>query len=52
MFYNTRDVGPWPPPEFPTNINRDELGDLGLSEQEVDDIFAFLHTLTDGYEGE
>jgi cytochrome c peroxidase len=48
VFYNTRDVGPWPPPEFPVNINRDELGDLGLSEQEVDDIIAFLLTLTDG----
>ena len=50
VFYNTRDVGPWPPPEFSPNINRDELGDLNLSEQEVDDIVAFLLTLTDGYE--
>lgn len=49
VFYNTRDVGPWHPPEFPVNVNRDELGDLGLSEQEVDDIIAFLLTLTDGY---
>ena len=32
------------------NMNRDELGDLGLSEQEVDDIVVFLLTLTDGYE--
>ena len=50
VFYNTRDVGPWSPPEVSVNVNRDELGDLGLSEQEVDDIAAFLNTLTDGYD--
>jgi len=50
VFYNTRDVGPWPTPEFPWNVNREELGNLGLTEQEVDDITAFLNTLTDGYE--
>jgi cytochrome c peroxidase len=50
VFYNTRDVGPWPAPEVLQNVNREELGNLGLSEQEVDDIVAFLHTLTDGYE--
>ena len=49
-FYNTRDVGPWPAPEVSQNVNREELGNLGLTEQEVDDIVAFLHTLTDGYE--
>jgi len=49
VFYNTRDVGPWPAPEVGVNVNRDELGDLGLTEQETDDIVAFLHTLTDGY---
>jgi len=31
-------------------VNRDELGDLGLTEQEVDDIVAFLNILTDGYQ--
>lgn len=50
IFYNTRDVGPWPPPEVRMNVNHDELGNLGLSEQEIDDIVAFMHTLTDGYE--
>ena len=50
VFYNTRDVGPWPAPEVGVNVNRDELGDLGLTEQETDDIVAFLHTLTDGYD--
>ncbi|MBP8304687.1 MAG: cytochrome-c peroxidase [Phycisphaerae bacterium] len=49
VFYNTRDVGPWPSPEVAENVNRDELGDLGLTEQDVDDIVAFLNTLTDGY---
>jgi len=42
-------AGCWPAPEVAANVNRDELGDLGLSEQEVDDIVAFLKTLTDGY---
>jgi len=49
VFYNTRDVGPWPSPEVATNVNRDELGDLGLTDRETDDIVVFLHTLTDGY---
>ena len=49
VFYNTRDVGSWAPPEVRANVNREELGNLGLTEQEVDDIVAFLQTLTDGY---
>jgi cytochrome c peroxidase len=49
-FYNTRDVGPWPPPEVNENVNDEELGDLGLSNQEVEDIVAFLMTLSDGWE--
>ncbi len=48
-FYNTRDVDDWPDPEVPENLNTDELGDLGLTGQEVDDIVAFLQTLTDGF---
>jgi cytochrome c peroxidase len=49
-FYNTRDVDSrWGKPEEAENVNRDELGDLKLSEQEVDDLLAFLDTLTDGY---
>ena len=52
QFYNTRDLHPerWGPPEVPENVNFDELGALGLSEQEVDDLVAFLHTLTDGFD--
>ncbi|MFO0840103.1 MAG: cytochrome c peroxidase [Phycisphaerae bacterium] len=48
-FYNTRDVLSWPPPEVPDNVNRDELGDLGLTPEEEAAIVAFLRTLSDGY---
>jgi len=49
-FYNTRDVkGDWPDPEVAANVNHDELGDLRLSDREVEDIVAFLRTLTDGF---
>ena len=50
-FYNTRDVAGagWPPPEVPVNVNTTELGNLGLTEQEVQDIVAFMKTLSDGY---
>jgi len=62
-FYNTRDVLPrcekasdpkpgvncWPEPELATNLNREELGDLGLTEDEEQAIVAFLKALTDGY---
>lgn len=41
--------GCWPTPEVAGNVNQDELGKLGLSEQEIDDLLAFLETLTDGY---
>jgi cytochrome c peroxidase len=41
--------GCWPAPEEAGNVNREELGSLGLSAEEVDDIVAFLHTLTDGW---
>ncbi|MBL7113560.1 MAG: c-type cytochrome, partial [Bacteroidales bacterium] len=49
-FYNTRDIAPWPPPEVAENVNDEELGDLGLTNQEMEDIVAFLLTLTDGWE--
>jgi hypothetical protein len=64
-FYNTRDALPdcpgdyteaqalaancWPAPEVAENVNRDELGNLGLTEDEEADIVAFLKTLSDGY---
>ena len=49
QFYNTRDVAAWPAAEVPETMNTEELGNLGLSEPEVDAIVAFLRTLTDGY---
>jgi len=48
-FYNTRDVESWPPPEVAENVNTDELGNLGLTDQEEDAIVAFMQTLSDGY---
>ena len=61
-FYNTRDVLPkcnaddagekvtcWPAPEDSTNVNKRQLGNLGLTDEEEDALVAFLKTLTDGY---
>jgi cytochrome c peroxidase len=62
-FYNTRDVLPrcekmsnprpgencWPEPEILSNLNKEELGNLGLTEEEQNAIVIFLKTLTDGY---
>jgi cytochrome c peroxidase len=61
-FYNTRDALPrchagepgekvkcWPAPEDSTNVNRRQLGNLGLTEREEGAVVAFLRTLTDGY---
>jgi cytochrome c peroxidase len=48
-FYNTRDIAEWPPAEVPENVNTDELGDLGLTDEEEDAIVAFMLTLSDGY---
>ncbi len=64
-FYNTRDIlsecpGPyteqqalaadcWPPPEVAENVNRTELGNLGLTDEQEDAIVAFLKTLSDSF---
>jgi cytochrome c peroxidase len=62
-FYNTRDVLPgcaivaqprmgfncWPAPEVLDNVNRDELGNLGLTADEEDAVVQYLKTLSDGY---
>jgi cytochrome c peroxidase len=61
-FYNTRDVLPtcsagdpgegitcWPPAEFSGNVNREELGNLKLSDEEENAIVEFLKTLSDGH---
>ena len=61
-FYDTRDVLPrckagdpgekvscWPAPEDSANLNKRQLGDLGLTNEEEGALVAFLRTLTDGY---
>jgi cytochrome c peroxidase len=63
-FYNTRDVLPpcgpgadrsdwgmtcWPAPEVAANVNRSDLGNLGLTADEEAAIVAFLRTLSDGF---
>jgi cytochrome c peroxidase len=61
-FYNTRDTlrrckphDPgegttcWPAPETTQNLDTTELGNLGLTDAQEDEIVAFLKTLTDGY---
>jgi len=57
VFNNTRDLpeAGWPAAEVPETVHRHPmampgtLGRLGLNDQEIDDIVAFLMTLTDGY---
>lgn len=50
-FYNTRDTDKkWGKPEVKANVNKDELGDLKLNDDDVDAIVAFLKTLSDGYQ--
>jgi cytochrome c peroxidase len=48
-FYNARDVASekWPAPEVTANLNVDEMGDLGLTEEEEDAVVAFMKTLSD-----
>lgn len=50
-FYNNRDVedAAWPPPEISINVNKTELGNLGLSKEEEELIVLFMKTLSDGY---
>ena len=55
-FNNTRDLpeAGWPEPEVKENVHRhpmmmpNTLGRLGLTDAEIDDLVAFLFTLTDG----
>lgn len=49
-FYNVRDVsGEFPSAEYPSTVNREEMGNLGLTAGEEADIVAFMKTLTDGF---
>lgn len=47
-FYNERDLGHFGPAEVSETMNKVELGNLGLTDQEVSDVVAFMKTLTDG----
>lgn len=49
-FYNVRDIEEYPQPEYAATVNKDELGNLGLTPEEEAALIAFLRTLTDGYE--
>jgi cytochrome c peroxidase len=48
-FYNTRDVAGagWPPPEVAANLNKTEMGNLGLTGAEEEAIVDFMKALTD-----
>jgi cytochrome c peroxidase len=47
-FYNTRDVEDWwPAPEVPATVNKDELGNLGLTLAQEQKLVLFLETLDD-----
>jgi len=48
-FYNTRDVSGagWPPPEISVNLNDEEMGNLGLTDDEENAIVDFMKTLND-----
>lgn len=39
----------WPEPEVAANVNHTELGDLNLTDEEVDALVSFMEALTDGY---
>jgi cytochrome c peroxidase len=49
-FYNSRDdEAQWGSPAIEQNVNHEELGDLKLSEEEIQSLLVFLQTLSDGY---
>jgi cytochrome c peroxidase len=48
-FCNTRDVEEGPPPEYAPTVEKQNVGDLGLSPAEEAAVVAFLKTLSDGW---
>ncbi len=50
-FYNVRDLntGEFGPPEYNQNVNKTELGNLGLTDKEELQIEKFINTLTDHF---
>ena len=52
-FYNTRDTDPrWGPPEVSETMDTENMGNLQLSERDIDALVAFMQTMTDGYSEE
>ncbi len=48
-FYNKRDLEPerWGPTDYPETVNRDDFGDLGLTDEQVRDLVALMDAFTD-----
>jgi cytochrome c peroxidase len=48
-FYNRRDVEPerWGHTDYPVTVNREDMGDLKLTEQQVSDLLALMNAFTD-----
>ena len=43
-------LGCWPVGEVTETVNKVDMGNLGLNDQEVDDLVTYLGTLTDGWQ--
>lgn len=48
-FYNKRDLEPerWGVTNYPETVNHDDLGNLGLTDDEITDLLNFLHAFSD-----
>ena len=48
-FYNKRDEEKkrWGPTDYPQTVNHDDMGKLGLTDQQVSDLVALMHAFTD-----
>ena len=48
-FYNKRDLEPerWGVTDYPETVNHDDLGNLGLTDEEITHLLDFLHAFTD-----
>tara|TARA_R110000850_G_scaffold42454_33_gene108998 strand:+ start:344 stop:1474 length:1131 start_codon:yes stop_codon:yes gene_type:complete len=48
-FYNKRDLdsGRWGPNDYPETVNHKNIGNLGLTDQQVDDLLALMNAFTD-----
>ena len=48
-FYNVRDLEPerWGVTDYPETVNREDMGNLELTPQEIDDLLALMEAFTD-----